>query len=142
MARCCASSTVACCPGVEKASRAKPCNFYLRLPSPAHGIPRTSTMFDGLLRGVGNFESPNNVFIAFPHKRHRLFVRNFKFVIEPCIPVTFAASSPTFPASGVGQGCLKSARGETHPLHMYYTCLLYTSPSPRDQRGSRMPSSA
>ena len=23
-----------------------------------------------------------------------------------------------------------------------YTCLLYTSPSPRDQRGSRMPSSA
>ena len=24
----------------------------------------------------------------------------------------------------------------------YLTCLLYTSPSPRDQRGSRMPSSA
>ena len=28
--------------------------------------------------------------------------------------------------------------GET----IIYTCLLYTSPSPRDQRGSRMPSSA
>ena len=28
--------------------------------------------------------------------------------------------------------------GSLHP----YTCLLYTSPSPRDQRGSRMPSSA
>ena len=27
-------------------------------------------------------------------------------------------------------------------LKHYYTCLLYTSPSPRDQRGSRMPSSA
>ena len=25
---------------------------------------------------------------------------------------------------------------------LIYTCLLYTSPSPRDQRGSRMPSSA
>ena len=25
---------------------------------------------------------------------------------------------------------------------MIYICLLYTSPSPRDQRGSRMPSSA
>ena len=25
---------------------------------------------------------------------------------------------------------------------VYYSCLLYTSPSPRDQRGSRMPSSA
>ena len=24
----------------------------------------------------------------------------------------------------------------------YHSCLLYTSPSPRDQRGSRMPSSA
>ena len=29
--------------------------------------------------------------------------------------------------------------GETLPLNV---CLLYTSPSPRDQRGSRMPSSA
>ena len=27
-------------------------------------------------------------------------------------------------------------------LRIYNTCLLYTSPSPRDQRGSRMPSSA
>ena len=28
-------------------------------------------------------------------------------------------------------------------LHSFYNnCLLYTSPSPRDQRGSRMPSSA
>ena len=25
---------------------------------------------------------------------------------------------------------------------VFYFCLLYTSPSPRDQRGSRMPSSA
>ena len=27
-------------------------------------------------------------------------------------------------------------------LHVFNGCLLYTSPSPRDQRGSRMPSSA
>ena len=27
-------------------------------------------------------------------------------------------------------------------VEQLYTCLLYTSPSPRDQRGSRMPSSA
>ena len=27
-------------------------------------------------------------------------------------------------------------------LNQVYYCLLYTSPSPRDQRGSRMPSSA
>ena len=29
-----------------------------------------------------------------------------------------------------------------HLLSTVNTCLLYTSPSPRDQRGSRMPSSA
>ena len=29
-----------------------------------------------------------------------------------------------------------------HPQSMGGACLLYTSPSPRDQRGSRMPSSA
>ena len=28
------------------------------------------------------------------------------------------------------------------PIGEFYVCLLYTSPSPRDQRGSRMPSSA
>ena len=27
-------------------------------------------------------------------------------------------------------------------LELFKACLLYTSPSPRDQRGSRMPSSA
>ena len=34
--------------------------------------------------------------------------------------------------------------GETHYVwgRKYLLCLLYTSPSPRDQRGSRMPSSA
>ena len=32
--------------------------------------------------------------------------------------------------------------GDGGSLRMHYVCLLYTSPSPRDQRGSRMPSSA
>ena len=39
----------------------------------------------------------------------------------------------------------KEAREGTHPGAWYGfddSCLLYTSPSPRDQRGSRMPSSA
>ena len=31
---------------------------------------------------------------------------------------------------------------EDTAIGIMYTCLLYTSPSPRDQRGSRMPSSA
>ena len=32
--------------------------------------------------------------------------------------------------------------GDASPPSHAYDCLLYTSPSPRDQRGSRMPSSA
>ena len=39
----------------------------------------------------------------------------------------------------------KILRGEIPSFKVYEdddTCLLYTSPSPRDQRGSRMPSSA
>ena len=33
-------------------------------------------------------------------------------------------------------------RGKSMLMDLFYACLLYTSPSPRDQRGSRMPSSA
>ena len=32
--------------------------------------------------------------------------------------------------------------GKSYAIGCDYLCLLYTSPSPRDQRGSRMPSSA
>ena len=35
-----------------------------------------------------------------------------------------------------------NAGGISVPIFTTYSCLLYTSPSPRDQRGSRMPSSA
>ena len=35
----------------------------------------------------------------------------------------------------------KKLESKVSQIHRY-TCLLYTSPSPRDQRGSRMPSSA
>ena len=54
-------------------------------------------------------------------------------------------------AAAVGAGAMR--RGERDPTldgelgtqtvaDARWTCLLYTSPSPRDQRGSRMPSSA
>ena len=41
----------------------------------------------------------------------------------------------------VDQTSRSSAQLLEHAL-VLYSCLLYTSPSPRDQRGSRMPSSA
>ena len=49
-------------------------------------------------------------------------------------------------AGGAGRvAALKLAKegvAELHLVNRTKTCLLYTSPSPRDQRGSRMPSSA
>ena len=55
-------------------------------------------------------------------------------------------------AKGISKAAKKSTRAATEGLvHSYIhgngrvgvmICLLYTSPSPRDQRGSRMPSSA
>ena len=43
---------------------------------------------------------------------------------------------------GVGDLVLVSTEHVNRRLGKRSTCLLYTSPSPRDQRGSRMPSSA
>ena len=40
------------------------------------------------------------------------------------------------------KGVLDSLQHDLADIGIITTCLLYTSPSPRDQRGSRMPSSA
>ena len=46
--------------------------------------------------------------------------------------------------AGEDGGCKGTREGVAGPdgIGYLYLCLLYTSPSPRDQRGSRMPSSA
>ena len=68
------------------------------------------------------------------------------------IPPIFASSIILFPASLVGffgnetatgvAGVLRDIATKMQPGELVYTCLLYTSPSPRDKRQSRMPSSA
>ena len=50
------------------------------------------------------------------------------------IALEFAAAAPA--------ATTMCNRGSSAHLNGFYNCLLYTSPSPRDQRGSRMPSSA
>ena len=42
----------------------------------------------------------------------------------------------------IGEESLKGIIKEIETTEITNHCLLYTSPSPRDQRGSRMPSSA
>ena len=63
------------------------------------------------------------------------------------IPARIGVNARFFanPAAGAflnGIGCIPFAKGKGDEAEQAMVCLLYTSPSPRDQRGSRMPSSA
>ena len=69
--------------------------------------------------------------------------------LEVCQELDVAVLTKVYPSrshSGAAQGGIAASLGNSEPdsweEHMYDTCLLYTSPSPRDKRQSRMPSSA
>ena len=95
------------------------------------GVFITGLDADDVAANVGGFISP------FDERQH---------VVDTVIDYERQMVSLTLP-DGVtrtaqryaNQGCVAHPIGETEVL---FTCLLYTSPSPRDQRGSRMPSSA
>ena len=56
--------------------------------------------------------------------------------------MTFIAEDVREILAELGVESLDEIIGRTDLLAQVSSCLLYTSPSPRDQRGSRMPSSA
>ena len=66
------------------------------------------------------------------------------------MPQVFLGDSALVPTAEGGSGSVVDRGGEAfyrienyHVMPPFFmSCLLYTSPSPRDQRGSRMPSSA
>ena len=55
--------------------------------------------------------------------------------------VTAAAAVAAAPTTG-SAGAAPAEEKDEFTIMLTSACLLYTSPSPRDQRGSRMPSSA
>ena len=80
-----------------------------------------------------------------------------KALLELCVPIDLAAFDPIDLCGTGGDGkdtfnistlasFVTAGAGVAVAKHGNYgvssSCLLYTSPSPRDQRGSRMPSSA
>ena len=70
------------------------------------------------------------------------FIAAFKTLIESKVDnsselLYFLDQYTSGKAKELIKGCLQMKSGDS-----YKDCLLYTSPSPRDQRGSRMPSSA
>ena len=75
--------------------------------------------------------SPDGQYVAFPLRDARSFVN---------VHVVPAAGGAARPVSFLGNGEMGGIAWS--PDGKYILCLLYTSPSPRDKRQSRMPSSA
>ena len=80
-----------------------------------------------------------------------IYINDYDFVRIDEIIVEIVGNSKVFewnPATGTTNFKTKESQGlgENDTLEQFlrdkYTCLLYTSPSPRDISGSRMPSSA
>ena len=69
---------------------------------------------------------------------------------QTCVTNPIHKSRPAAPPIGEPESCpqhvakqKQNKKLKTHSsAHWFYSCLLYTSPSPRDISGSRMPSSA
>ena len=88
-------------------------------------------------------------------KKRLLVLLTVLLVLAACTPGAFAYDVAAEQAADFGTASLESALPEqaydafgelsvadaAQPQSLL-ACLLYTSPSPRDQRGSRMPSSA
>ena len=76
---------------------------------------------------------------------HRAASRNARFLLRKVFAMILGGSlyTPALPAECGGLSShTRRPPHSTRPLALIYVCLLYTSPSPRDKRQSRMPSSA
>ena len=58
------------------------------------------------------------------------------------VKTRLSLTGPLVVARDIAHAKIKERLDAGEPMPQYLRCLLYTSPSPRDQRGSRMPSSA
>ena len=72
---------------------------------------------------------------------HRTPVRG-KIAVTPTKPLSNQRDLSLAYSPGVAYPCLDIQADPSLAAEYTSRCLLYTSPSPRDQRGSRMPSSA
>ena len=67
---------------------------------------------------------------------------NADYLLVPTCPITPRAFKAIAADIDALEGVSFEPLRRTELFNLYRICLLYTSPSPRDQRGSRMPSSA
>ena len=117
------------------ASRGRPVLCCPSTPPPTHScygtVLHTGTSMRALRGVLGSISAPSQP--AYTMARRTVPCATLSYPILSC-PV------PVYPVLS----CRPHLGPPYPPLcaTLSYTCLLYTSPSPRDQRGSRMPSSA
>ena len=85
-----------------------------------------------------NSVSPQNLFVE--NLEDRLLLSANVSVVGNTLAVQGSAADDMIEVRQIGTQINVITNGVDHGL--FDICLLYTSPSPRDQRGSRMPSSA
>ena len=99
----------------------------------------------------GTFDADGNLVFLFGTDRINLSVDEIglsisaqETVATPFGPAPFGTAALGLPQVALFGGAVETFRAEGFRgiLNDDIGCLLYTSPSPRDQRGSRMPSSA
>ena len=98
---------------------------------------KRSAMYSGLISGVGPRYCPSieDKITRFSGKEsHQIFVEPEGLNTDWVYPNGISTSLP----KDIQEEYIRSIAG----FEQAKICLLYTSPSPRDQRGARMPSSA
>ena len=99
--------------------------------------------------------TPGNDINSPQHKYQKTSIEVSGLNIQTGAPATGAVLMGVYVVAGFGDGTVRFFHPELPPVTVaahsgvvlsvaadHEACLLYTSPSPRDQRGSRMPSSA
>ena len=136
-------ATVSLCVLSETALRSRPCSQLLH---------RQTWVLDGDRRCVDH--RAGAVHTDYERHARRLDEAHHSHIADPAARPIFLRLTQEFPrVRGHVFGAFRECSADVHALlHETATaaaarewresCLLYTSPSPRDQRGSRMPSSA
>ena len=135
--------------GCDRTSQASP-NGAAQVSPPALNLPPTpSSLLYNKARAADILAEEKVDLLICSEPRNIYYLTNqtpmtYRLGMNDYSYATLAAKTPDRPTFIIGRfGVYFGGVADTDIFNeLDYNCLLYTSPSPRDQRGSRMPSSA